>query len=205
MQDYGELLARAREKIPRAMAGGERILLPEPEVMVEGKNTVLKNFMDIVEAIRREPSHLWQHLLRELGTAGNIDGRRAIFKRKLSEEQIKERMQTYYQMYVICTECNRPDTHLVKEDRVLMLECEACGARRPVKAFKAVAAEEVAILEENKVYEVMIEDVGKKGDGIARVDKYIIYVPGASRGDKVKVKIEKITGTTAFSHISNEQ
>ncbi|MFH0815841.1 MAG: translation initiation factor IF-2 subunit beta [Methanobacteriota archaeon] len=204
MQDYNALLLRARSKIPQSMASGERVILPEPDIMVEGKNTVLKNFMDIVEAVRREPDHLLHYLLRELGTAGNVEGRRAILKRKLSDVQVRERLQTYYQMYVICTECNRPDSHLVKEDRVLMLECEACGARRPVKAIKAATEEKVAVLEEGKVYEVMIEDVGKRGDGIARVDKYIIYVPGASRGDKVKVKIEKITGTTAFCHISNE-
>jgi len=204
MQDYSQLLARARTKIPHAVSSGERITLPEADIFIEGKNTVIKNFGDIVDAIRREPAHLFHHLLRELGTAGTIDGRRAVLKRKLSDIQVRERLQSYYQMYVICTECNRPDTHLVKEDRVLMLECEACGARRPVKAIKAAAEEIVKILEENKVYEVMIEDVGKKGDGIARVDKYIIYVPGASRGNKVKVKIEKITGTTAFSHIVNE-
>jgi translation initiation factor 2 subunit 2 len=49
-----------------------------------------------------------------------------------------------------------------------MLECDACGARRPVKAVKKAAKVEEAPLVEGKVYELMIQDIGKKGDGIAK-------------------------------------
>ncbi|MBI5000528.1 MAG: translation initiation factor IF-2 subunit beta [Euryarchaeota archaeon] len=204
MSDYRALLARARERIPHAMSSGARVLLTDPEVLVEGKNTVIRNFGDIVDSIRREPLHLLQYLLKELGTAGNIDGRRAILKRKLSEQQVKERLGSYMATYVMCTECNRPDTHLVKEDRIMILECEACGARRPVKQMKAQQTEKVPVLEERKVYEVMIEDLGKKGDGIARVDQYVIYVPGTSKGSKVRIFIEKISGTVAYARLATE-
>jgi len=50
----------------------------------------------------------------------------------------------------------------------------------------------------------MIQDIGKKGDGIAKKDKYIIYVPGTTKGAIVKVFIEKIAGTVAFGHIHRE-
>jgi translation initiation factor 2 subunit 2 len=49
--------------------------------------------------------------------------------------------------------------------------------------------------------DLTIKDIGKKGDGIAYHDKYIIYVAGAIKGTMVKVKIEKISGTVAFGHI----
>ncbi|MEW5937346.1 MAG: translation initiation factor IF-2 subunit beta, partial [Candidatus Thermoplasmatota archaeon] len=175
-----------------------------PDALIEGKTTVVRNFGDIVDSLRRDQSHLLHYLLRELGTAGNIDGRRAIFKRKLSSAQIKECIDAYVSMYVLCAECNRPDTHLVKEERVLILECEACGARRSVKAIKAAPREEAAALEERKVYEVLIEDVGKKGDGVARIDRYVIFVPGTSKGARVKIKIDKIMGTVAYAHLTNE-
>jgi len=45
----------------------------------------------------------------------------------------------------------------------------------------------------------MVEDVGRKGDGVAKLDKYIIYVPGAAKGTRLKVKIQKISGNVAFS------
>jgi len=56
-------------------------------------------------------------------------------------------------------------------------------------------------LEEGNTYDVTIKDIGKKGDGVAYIDKYIIYVPGAVKGSAVKVRIEKISGTVAFSSI----
>ena len=33
-----------------------------------------------------------------------------------------------------CPECGKPDTNLVKEDRINFLVCEACGARTSVKS-----------------------------------------------------------------------
>ncbi|MDR0913309.1 MAG: TRAM domain-containing protein [Methanobrevibacter sp.] len=38
-------------------------------------------------------------------------------------------------------------------------------------------------------YDVKIEDQGKTGDGIARIEGYVIFVPGTEVGQEVKVKI----------------
>lgn len=54
-------------------------------------------------------------------------------------------------------------------------------------------------IEEGGTYELRIDAVGSKGDGIAKIDKYTVFVPGASKGDVVKVKIKKISGNLAFS------
>src|SRR5439155_25684547 len=102
------------------------------------------------------------------------DGTRGAFKAKVTAQQVADRIKAYIDSYVICSECGRPDTHLVKEDRIQMLECEACGARRPVKAIKKPAKVEEKVLEEGKVYEVMIQYVGKKGYGMVRRRLYII-------------------------------
>ena len=89
-------------------------------------------------------------------------------------------------------------------DDAVVDECDACGARRPVKAVKKAAKVEEAPLVEGKVYELMIQDIGKKGDGIAKLDKYVIYVPGTAKGSIVKVFIEKIAGTVAFGRVTRE-
>ncbi|MEM4232814.1 MAG: TRAM domain-containing protein, partial [Thermoplasmata archaeon] len=72
---------------------------------------------------------------------------------------------------------------------------------RPVHVRKQAKVEEAKELEVGQVYEFMIEDVGKKGDGIARKGNFIIYVPGTAKGSQVKVKIEKISGTVAFGSL----
>ncbi|HPJ83564.1 MAG TPA: TRAM domain-containing protein [Methanothrix sp.] len=36
---------------------------------------------------------------------------------------------------------------------------------------------------------------------MARVDKFMIFVPGTAKGDIVRAKIKKISGTLAFSEV----
>ncbi|HJK35099.1 MAG TPA: TRAM domain-containing protein, partial [Methanocorpusculum sp.] len=38
-----------------------------------------------------------------------------------------------------------------------------------------------------------------KGDGVAHVGKYILYVSGAKAGQTVKVRITRISGSVAFT------
>jgi len=202
--NYETLFQRAKKALPEALSSGERFQIPEAEIVIEGKTTILRNFLDIVEVIRRDPAMVLQYLLRELGTAGAQDGRRVVFQGKVTGPQVADRVKSYVDTYVLCQECGRPDTRLVKEDRVAILECDACGAKRPVKSVKKAAKVEEAPLVEGKVYELMIQDIGKKGDGIAKLDRYVIYVPGTAKGAIVKVHIEKIAGTVAFGRISLE-
>ncbi|MCL5437200.1 MAG: translation initiation factor IF-2 subunit beta [Candidatus Thermoplasmatota archaeon] len=200
-QNYRELLKRAKSEIPETASSGERFQIPEADIVSEGKNSVLKNFMDIAERLRRDPQHLLQYLLRELGTPGTLEGRRAVFKSGLNPLQVAERLKDYTDTFVTCSECGRPDTKMIKEGRVLLLECEACGAKRPVHVKKSVKPEEDNRLREGSVLEVTIEDVGSRGDGVARIDRYIIYVPGAQKGSTVKIRIGKMSGTIAFANI----
>lgn len=41
-------------------------------------------------------------------------------------------------------------------------------------------------------YDVEIEEVGTKGDGIARVKGFVIFVPNTSKGEKCKIKIKEV-------------
>ena len=196
--DYELLLERAKKKLPTTLESHDRFQVPEADVMIEGKTTVIRNFGDIVDALRREPDHLLGYLLRELGTAGSMEGRRVVFKGKVAVAQVADRIKNYVDEYVLCSECSRPDTKIVKDGRILILVCETCGAHRPVHVKKQVKAKEAKEIEAGETYDMMIEDVGKKGDGIARKGNFIVYVPGTAKGSQVKVKIEKVSGTVAF-------
>jgi predicted RNA-binding protein with TRAM domain len=49
---------------------------------------------------------------------------------------------------------------------------------------------------------VEIEDIGKQGDGIARVERgYVIIVPGADVGERVKVEITEVKSNFAVGEI----
>jgi len=131
--DYEKLLDRAIEQVPKAVFESARFQIPEAEVTMVGSRTLLKNFKVIATAFNREPEHLMKYLLRELGAAGDIQGVQAGFQGKFSPANIQERVRRYAEEFVLCKECNRPDTRLEKRERVYILRCEACGARTSVR------------------------------------------------------------------------
>lgn len=200
--DYKKLLSRAKAKT-KDISAKERFEIPQAEILYEGKITIIKNFADISDVIRREPQQFLKHLLGEVGIAGNLDGRRVIFKGVVPARLINDRIKEYIETFVLCTECNRPDTRLEKEARTIILKCESCGAHRPVTVRK-VTKETVAILEEGKTYDVMIQDISHRGDGVVKIDKYIIFVPNVVKGANVKIRIDKISGSTAFGKVVKE-
>ena len=201
MVDYTSLLARAREKLPQIQVSTDRFQVPEPDVMVDGKNTVLRNFQEIAGVLRRPPDHVIGFLARELGCPGVLDLPRAYLKSKIPKESIAQRLREYTEKYVICSECHRPDTHLSKDGRFTLLVCEACGAQRPVTMRRIVAPEKPKVpVEVGAVYRVTIEDVGRRGDGVAKREGFVIFVTGAStRGQVVNVKVTKVLGNNAYA------
>ena len=118
--DYEKLLERAREGLEDVMENSERFTPPVPEVLHEGsKKTIIRNFTEILDILRREENHLYKFLLQELGTAGSIDNRRLVLQGRVPEKKIKERVKLYIDTFVICQECNRPDTDFIKRGRII--------------------------------------------------------------------------------------
>ncbi len=50
----------------------------------------------------------------------------------------------------------------------------------------------VAPVKVGESYDVSIDDIAKEGDGIARVEGFVIFVPQTKVGDKVKIKVNKV-------------
>lgn len=56
-------------------------------------------------------------------------------------------------------------------------------------------------VDKDDVIEVTIESTGAKGDGIAKVNNFVVIVPGAKEGERVKVKITRVLKKMAFAEI----
>jgi predicted RNA-binding protein with TRAM domain len=57
-------------------------------------------------------------------------------------------------------------------------------------------------VEPGEIRYVEIEDIGKQGDGIARVERgYVIIVPGAEIGERVKVEVSEVKSNFAVGEI----
>ena len=52
--------------------------------------------------------------------------------------------------------------------------------------------EKVAPVKVGESYDVSIDDIAKEGDGIARVEGFVIFVPQTKVGDKVKITENKV-------------
>ena len=47
-------------------------------------------------------------------------------------------------------------------------------------------------VEEGKEYELDIKEISRRGDGIGRIEGFVIFVPNTRAGDHVKAKINSV-------------
>ena len=200
--NYHKLLKKVQSITSTKSVGEDRFKMPKADIFYEGNTTVLRNFDKITDTLNREANHLLKFFLGSVGTAGERSGGRIIFQGKIPARTLQDKLVEYVDIYVLCSECNRPDTHLVKKGRTILIRCDACGAFRSIGSMKKKTMKTPhEVLKEGNIYELTIKDIGKRGDGVAFFDKYVVYIPGAVKGSMVKVKIEKISGTVAFGRI----
>jgi len=134
MTNYEKLLEEAHKKIKKIDSNGSRFEIPKIEGHFEGKKTILTNFLQIASHIRRKPEHFQKFILRELATSGNIEGNRLILNNKIPSAKINAKIEDYVKEFVLCKECKKPDTELIKEDRLTFIHCLACGAKHSVRS-----------------------------------------------------------------------
>ncbi len=128
--DYDDMLDRGIEDTPDIETDSARFDVPDPEVRQEGNVTVVENFQNIRRDLGREADHVMKSLQNELGTSGHIDeSGRARLTGEFRTSRIQEAIEAYTEEFVICPECGLPDTQLEREQGVLLIRCEACGAR----------------------------------------------------------------------------
>lgn len=126
---YEELLKRGLSKVPKKAETSERFVIPKAQVQPAGARTIIVNFQEMASGLRRETPHLLKFILKELATKGDMEKGRLTVIGRFSADQVNKKVESYVKQYVMCPECNRPDTKIVKEDRFMFLVCEACGAK----------------------------------------------------------------------------
>jgi len=134
MENYEELLNEAYKKVKPIEASSERFEVPPVQGMIEGIRTIITNFKQICDYLRRDCSHLMKFLQRELAAPAKLDGDRLILTKKVPSSKINEKINQYVEEFVICKECKKPDTQLEKQGEFLFLHCLACGAKHSVRA-----------------------------------------------------------------------
>jgi len=132
MEDYKKLLQFAMEKVPKNVSVRDRFEVPSLSVEIQKNKTIIKNFREICDVLRREPEHLSKYLSKNLATPAILEGGTLILQAVVSSEMIEKKIESYVKEFIYCKVCGKPDTKLVKEDRLLFMVCEACGAKSSV-------------------------------------------------------------------------
>ena len=134
-EEYEKLLDRAFSKLPNLSADKQDFVIPTANVLNEGTKTIIRNIVNIADVARRNVSEIARYLGKEFSVPVNVEEQRLIINGKFPIEEIDRRVKKYFEIYVVCNECKKPDTHLENAEKGMYLVCEACGARYWVKNY----------------------------------------------------------------------
>lgn len=118
-----------------ARAGRNKIPTPKLE-SVGKKKTCIVNFQRICEAIHRNVEEVKEFVEKELSCKGNLDSKNALTLKYQMQKStdLDNLLQRYLDIYVKCNSCNRIDTVLTRNGRLVELRCNFCTATRTVTA-----------------------------------------------------------------------
>ncbi|HJX06227.1 MAG TPA: translation initiation factor IF-2 subunit beta [Candidatus Nanoarchaeia archaeon] len=132
MEEYTNLLERAKQILPETKVSAERFVIQNVRGHIQGNKTVLSNFLQIAQHLGRPPEQMLKYVLKELATPGEIKKQFIILGTKVPATRINESIKEYAETFVVCRECQKPDTKMTKEGDIYFIKCQACGAKYSV-------------------------------------------------------------------------
>lgn len=141
---YDELLDRVVDLLtanhPDLVVKKRTRIKPPQLQLMSSKKTLWVNFQEICSMMQRDPHHVYQFFMAELGTEGSIDGnQRLIIRGKYVAKYIESLLRKYVVEYVTCEMCRSPHTVLQKDaaSRLYFCQCQDCGSRRSVAPIRS--------------------------------------------------------------------
>ncbi|MFC1723631.1 translation initiation factor IF-2 subunit beta [Nanoarchaeota archaeon] len=135
--DYEKLLDKARDELPESVFESVRFEIPKVQGHIQGNKTIISNFNVIASTLGRPPEHILKYILKELATPGILKFHNLVLGAKVPAIRINEKIRKYATEFVLCTDCGKPDTKIIKEGDISYMRCQACGSKHPVKSVKA--------------------------------------------------------------------
>ena len=135
-EGYTMLLDRAFSKMPNLVAESSDFVIPTVDSIVQGNKTIIRNLSVISDKARCKPAEIARYVSKELAVPVNLEEQRLVINGRFTNDDLNKRVRRYFEIYVICKECHKPDSHLESAGRgIFNFVCEACGARYGVKHY----------------------------------------------------------------------
>lgn len=128
-EEYKKMLDEGKKELPETLSHKERFEIPGVKGHIQGNKTIIANFSKIADTLGRKPEHLLKYVQKELASPGELIKGVVIFGSKISAKKINQKIGQYAGDFVICKECGKPDTELMKKEGIVFVKCNACGAR----------------------------------------------------------------------------
>ena len=129
------MLEQVRKSLPEQVLQKDRFEIPKVTGHIQGNRTIISNFLQIANTLRRDNEHFLKYILKELASPGELKKSGSlILGTKIAASRINEKIRQYANEFVLCVECGKPDTKLEKEGSLTYMKCTACGAKNFVKA-----------------------------------------------------------------------
>jgi predicted RNA-binding protein with TRAM domain len=75
------------------------------------------------------------------------------------------------------------------------------GNRGGPRGYQGGGQEMTPPVKEGDEIEVKIDAIGEKGDGIAKVNGFVLFVPGVKENENVKVRVTKVLRRVGFAEV----
>ncbi len=126
---YEEYLEKAYLELPQKIKKKSRFTIPNVSGKIERNRTIISNFSEISKIFGRNEEHFMKYFLKEAGVRGDKKEGTLVLYSKFNPNILNKIVRNYFNNYILCPICKRPDTTLENNELV----CKACGARSKVK------------------------------------------------------------------------
>jgi translation initiation factor 2 subunit 2 len=139
LYSYDFLIGRIYQSIGDVgISNKTKLILPVPILGKDGpKKVIWCNFSEICHKLNRDPIHIRDYVLVELGTIGNFnqDGQ-LVIRGRFTPKQMEPILKRYIESYVRCKNCKNNETLLSRKSKQNYLQCTTCRSEYTVENIK---------------------------------------------------------------------
>jgi translation initiation factor 2 subunit 2 len=130
--DYKSLLDRIYMSLPEKTLNNSRFELPKVDSIIQGKQTIWKNFSKIAKDLKRDENQLYKFVMKEISTSSTIQNGTLVLNGVFNNYKLNVLLTKYIKNFVLCSACKKPDTDIITQEGVKVMKCSACGAITPL-------------------------------------------------------------------------
>lgn len=126
---YAELDSKVQKK---------KFTLKKPQTTVLNRKTYIKNFEELCVNLRCDELHFKNFLKKELNTELSVNENNMLILDTIrNSSMVENAVAKYAKKFVICLEpkCLSGDTQIIKENRILYLQCDSCNSKKAIDDY----------------------------------------------------------------------